>query len=325
MGLVFMDTIVAVWLGIGALVWLVTLFSGDSDGILGMFIAILLGPLIIIWMGFEFLRETGEKTTPTTKNKQTRSSSRPPEQEIDDLIKELSPHFLGALHPHKSHYVRLQRLCVLLSQSSNDVNTKKESLDLLMSGLRCLDDVYNEGQSIKRTRKKFILSAISVLDPNNAALIENEQMDVEPQSSNKGRFGLTIDVDALKEFFQGWTVNENFPGDDSVLLVSPDGSELRISEHKVDNWNSFEDQVELYREATSTPQAFLIEFPDAKLERPFEEGETSSGLRYSIFEISEDGRYRSVVNVEGSGFKRAYITTEALMPTSDMLLKALVN
>ena len=320
-----MDTVVAVWFGIGALVWLGMLFSGESDGILVMFIVILFGPLIIIWLGFQFLIETGEKTTPSTKNKQTRSSSRPPEQEIEDLIKELSPQFLGALHPHKSHYVRLQRLCVLLCQSNNDVNMKKEPLDLLMSGLRFLDDVYNEGQSIKRTRKKFILSAISVLDPNNAALIENELMDVESQSSNKGRFGLTIDVDALKEFFQGWTVNDDFPGDDSVLLVSPDGCDLRISEHKVDNWNSFEDQVELYRKATSTPQSFLMEFPDAKLERPFEEGKTSNGLRYSIFEISEDARYRSVVNVEGSGFRRAYITTEALMPTSDMLLKALVD
>jgi len=135
-----------------------------------------------------------------------------------------------------------------------------------------------------------------------------------------GKFGLSVDVDRLSTYFEGWSVVDTYPGDLHSVLVAQDGSDLRLSEHRLGRFDSFdEEQDELRAKAGD----FEVSFP-------LVEGVTADGLRYSVVEIIEtsdsgESKYTAVAHVEGTAFRRAYLTVNSSVSVGGRLEGAAIQ
>lgn len=135
-----------------------------------------------------------------------------------------------------------------------------------------------------------------------------------------GKFGLSIDVDRLSTYFEGWSVVDTYPGDLHSVLVAQDGSDLRLSEHRLGQYDSFEEKQDELRAIASD---FDVSFP-------LVDGVTADGLRYSVIEIIEtsdsgEPEYTAVAHVEGTAFRRAYLTVNSSFSVGGHLQEAAIQ
>lgn len=111
-------------------------------------------------------------------------------------------------------------------------------------------------------------------------------------------FDLPFDVEEFLTTFHGWTINQDYPGDEYVLLTEPKGGDLRLSSKPFERWSTFVEKI----------KDFQSQCDELELTKPFRLGKQENGLRYAAAETSEDDSFIATIHLEGQYGRTVYIT-----------------
>lgn len=315
------DLLIGIWVIVGlcGAVWVKV--TEDSDmGLFEFAFFMILGPLVLAWVGISSLFESSEVSA------STRTASPPPKtdeellEEFEVLLTSLKETFGSNIDEKaltKTDFVKLQRLGTLSSKQKIKPIIKEEDnldqvCDILSNGLDFIDDIYGAGNSAGQSKRNNILKALKKLQ--KTVSVQTSET-VEPTHKN-GRFGLPFDADKLlKSFPESWSVNEDYPGDEWVLLTGPEGLDIRASMKTLNRlFDGFDDQVAWLKDFASDFDLASSEYIDDR------EG---SNLRRSLREYSfanhpDDEEivegYQGAAMIEGPCSKVGYFTWSEQSP-----------
>jgi ankyrin repeat protein len=114
-------------------------------------------------------------------------------------------------------------------------------------------------------------------------------------------FDLPFDVAEFLTVFHGWTINQDYPGDEWVLLTEPKGGDLRLSSKPLNSWSTFSEKI----------KDFEGQCDELELTKSFRLGKQENGLRYAAAEMFEDDSFITIIHLEGQYARTVYITTNS--------------
>ncbi|MBT7625935.1 MAG: hypothetical protein HN589_06605 [Proteobacteria bacterium] len=320
-----LDLLVGAWVFVGfcGAVWM-QVTEDSSMGLFEFAFFVVLGPLILLWVGISALFGSNEVKT------STRPTSAPPKtdeeliEEFDVLLVLLEETFgsdieEGALT--KTDFVKLQRLSTLSSKLIIKSRIMENGIldqvcAILENGLDYLDEVYGSNNSAGRSKRNNISKALKKLGKKSPG--QSPKPAAETDAS--GRFGLPFDVDELLKAFpasESWSVNEDYPGEEWMLLRNAQGESLGFSVKTISDFDSFDEHVEYVKDLGSEVDLTSDEDLDNR---------QSSNLRIFLREVStEDEGYSGFAKIEGPASQVGYVTWEGDSPQLEVFNERLKN
>lgn len=172
-----MDAFIAIWCSVGGLFWLGMVLFEKDDSMANPFmgaIAVIFGPLILLFVGFAVLGESSPSTSKTSTNRYKPKNPAPAKpdktdeelcREYSSLLTELTSIFLTdeAIKPSKGNFASVQRLGALARKNAvKPVVDKENVVKILESSLTRIQDVYGSSTT-GATRKGAIKGHIEML------------------------------------------------------------------------------------------------------------------------------------------------------------------
>lgn len=169
-----MDAFIAIWCSVGGLFWLGMVLFEKDDSMANPFmgaIAVIFGPLILLWAGFSILGESSPSTSKTSTSRPKPKNPAPDKtdedlcREYSSLVTELSSIFLTdeAIKPSKGNFASVQRLGALARKNAvKPVVDKENVVKILESSLTRIQDVYGSSTT-GATRRGAIKGHIEML------------------------------------------------------------------------------------------------------------------------------------------------------------------